>query len=107
MSFLLIALGHEFRRHHALANKGLPQLEGTLFFARPVPHVNSGAIVVKHLSRSMRSRWIAFLSSDAEKPDRNRDAQLAIAIESQAELLADWESRLERAVWNAGQSDGR
>ena len=96
MSPLITALAHEFRRHHSLANKGLAQLEGSLFFARPAPHVNSAAIIVKHLSGSMRSRWTDFLTSDGEKPDRNRDAEFAIGTETQAELLAGWEEG-----WNA------
>lgn len=91
MSAFLTALTHEFQRHQALADKGLSQLQSNLFFARPAPHVNSAAIIVKHLAGSMRSRWTDFLTSDGEKPDRNRDDEFAIGAETQAELLAGWE----------------
>jgi uncharacterized damage-inducible protein DinB len=91
MSSLLQALEHEFRRHQSLADKGIAQLEGNLFFARPAPHVNSAAVIVKHLSGSMHSRWTNFLTSDGEKPDRDRDAEFAVGAETRAELLADWD----------------
>jgi hypothetical protein len=88
MSAILTAIEFEFRRHDCLADKGLEQLPGELFFARPAAHVNSAAVIVKHLSGSMQSRWADFLTSDGEKPDRDRDADFSIGAETRAELLA-------------------
>jgi uncharacterized damage-inducible protein DinB len=91
MSHFLSSLTHEFRRHQALADNAIQQLDGDRFFARPAPHVNSAAVIVKHLSGSMRSRWTDFLTSDGEKPARNRDAEFAVDAETREELLAGWE----------------
>ena len=90
MSTFLTTLEYEFRRHHSLADKAIAQLEGDLFFARPAQKVNSAAIIVKHLSASMRSRWTNFLTSDGEKPDRDRDTEFAVGTETRVELLAGW-----------------
>ncbi len=52
---------------------------------------NSAAIIVKHLSGNMVSRWTDFMNSDGEKLDRNRDAEFEDTISSKAELLEVWE----------------
>lgn len=91
MSAFLTALAHEFRRHHALADKALAQLEGDKLFWQPAAHANSAAIIVKHLAGSMRSRWTDFLTSDGEKPDRDRDSEFSIESETRERLLAGWE----------------
>jgi hypothetical protein len=91
MSSYLIALAHEFRRHQTLADKALAQLDGDKLFWQPAAHVNSAAIIVQHLSGSMRSRWTDFLTSDGEKPDRDRDAEFALGSATREQLLAGWE----------------
>src|ERR1035437_7712637 len=53
---------------------------------------NSIAIIVKHLGGNMRSRWTDFLTSDGEKPDRDRDSEFEAPPKTRAELLALWES---------------
>jgi len=52
---------------------------------------NSIAIIVKHMAGNMRSRWTDFLTSDGEKPDRNRDTEFEDAPKTRAELMAMWE----------------
>ena len=47
---------------------------------------NSIAIIVKHLYGNMRSRWTDFLTTDGEKPDRNRDSEFEDAPKSREEL---------------------
>lgn len=51
---------------------------------------NSIAIIVKHLSGNMLSRWTDFLRSDGEKEWRNRDAEFEGEIKTKAELLEIW-----------------
>ena len=53
---------------------------------------NSIAIVVKHLAGNMRSRWTDFLTTDGEKPDRNRDSEFEAAPATRAALMELWES---------------
>jgi uncharacterized protein DUF1572 len=53
---------------------------------------NSIAIIVKHLSGNMISRWTDFLSADGEKPDRDRDAEFTTPPQTRAEITALWEA---------------
>ncbi|MFY0758912.1 DUF1572 domain-containing protein [Metabacillus dongyingensis] len=52
---------------------------------------NSVAVIVKHLSGNMVSRWSCFLTSDGEKPYRNREHEFENNISSKQELMAIWE----------------
>ena len=52
---------------------------------------NSIAILVKHMAGNMRSRWLDFLTTDGEKPDRNRDTEFENAPGTRAELMEMWE----------------
>jgi hypothetical protein len=93
----LSAIRHEFLKHKSLADRGIAQLDGEWFFARPVPHANSVAIIVKHLSGSMTSRWSSFLTTDGEKQDRDRDAEFILTQnDTHAALMTGWETG-----WNA------
>ena len=53
---------------------------------------NSIATIVKHLAGNMRSRWTDFLTTDGEKPSRNRDAEFDAPPQTRAEMVEDWES---------------
>jgi len=52
---------------------------------------NSIAVIVKHVSGNMISRWTDFLTSDGEKKTRNRDDEFLDSIASKEELIAVWE----------------
>ena len=52
---------------------------------------NSIAIIVKHMAGNMRSRWTSFLTSDGEKPDRNRDSEFEDAPVNRQALMELWE----------------
>lgn len=52
---------------------------------------NSVAVIVKHLSGNMISRWTDFLTSDGEKENRNRDEEFIDDIFSKSELMRVWE----------------
>jgi hypothetical protein len=53
---------------------------------------NSIAIIVKHMAGNMRSRWPDFLTTDGEKPDRDRDAEFVAPPSSRAETSALWDT---------------
>ena len=53
---------------------------------------NSIAVIMKHLAGNMRSRWTDFLTTDGEKPDRDRDSEFEEPPGTRAELLAMWEN---------------
>jgi len=80
-----------FRYYKRLAERALEQVGDPGLFAGLGPQTNSIAIVVKHISGNMRSRWTSFLTTDGEKPSRNRDTEFEAPPQTRAELLALWE----------------
>jgi hypothetical protein len=55
------------------------------------PNTNSIAIIMKHLAGNMLSRWSDFLTSDGEKPQRNRDDEFVDRYTSRQQILDHWE----------------
>src|SRR6185437_9551418 len=64
-----------FRYYKKLGEGAIEQVSDEQLFAALDPEMNSIAIIVKHMAGNMRSRWTDFLTSDGEKPDRNRDTE--------------------------------
>lgn len=63
------------RQYKALAEGAIEQITDSDLFTAPRPEMNSVALIVKHMAVKMRSRWTEFLTSDGEKPWRNRDEE--------------------------------
>ncbi len=83
---------HEFRRHKSLADRAISALDDTAFFYRPAEQVNPIALIVKHIGGNLKSRWTDFLTTDGEKPTRNRDSEFLLTEQdSRATLMAVWE----------------
>lgn len=83
----------EFHSLKDLADKALIQLDDAAFFATLDGESNSIAVIVKHLSGNMRSRWTDFLTADGEKPSRDRDREFVLdAADSRATLATNWEA---------------
>lgn len=92
MSQLIVDVTHEFRRHKQLTDRAIAGLPDEQFLYRPGERVNSIALIVKHLAGNLRSRWSEFLTSDGEKPTRNRDTEFELTPDdTRASLLAAWE----------------
>jgi uncharacterized damage-inducible protein DinB len=92
MNELLPDALHELRRHKSLADRAMAALDDDQFFRRPAEHVNSVAIIVKHLAGNLLSRWTDFLTTDGEKPGRDRDGEFVIGPnDARASLFAAWE----------------
>ncbi len=95
------ALGHpviasftaEFRRHRGLAEGAAAQLTWEQLRVSLDPAVNSIAVIMKHVGGNLRSRWVDPLTTDGEKPWRNRDAEFV-------DEFADRDAMM--GVWNAG-----
>lgn len=69
---------------------------------------NSVTVIVKHLSGNMESRWSDFLTSDGEKPNRNREQEFEDNISSKQELIEIWEkgwNTLFESLSNLGEQD--
>jgi uncharacterized damage-inducible protein DinB len=80
-----------FRYYKNLAERAMAQCPDEALFTTIDAESNSIAIIVKHMSGNMRSRWSDFLTSDGEKPDRNRDTEFEEPPKTRAELLELWE----------------
>jgi hypothetical protein len=81
-----------FRQYKLLAEKAMAQVNDEQLSRVLDSEANSIAIIVKHMSGNMRSRWTDFLTSDGEKPDRNRDSEFEAPPSTRAELMETWES---------------
>ena len=79
------------RYYKKLAERAMEQVADEQLFATLDEGANSIAIIVKHMTGNMRSRWIDFLTSDGEKPDRNRDREFIDPPSTREALLKDWE----------------
>ena len=89
----------EFRKLKAQAERAIAQIDDEQFFATLDSDANSIALIVKHIAGNMRSRWTDFLTSDGEKPDRNRDGEFEVAPNDTREtILARWEDSWGRAL---------
>jgi len=80
-----------FRQYKRLADRAVEQMSDEQLYTAIDPESNSIAIIMKHIAGNMRSRWTDFLSSDGEKPNRNRDTEFEAAPATRSELLAMWE----------------
>ena len=83
-----------FRGTKRLAEGAMNQLRDEEFFIALDPEANSIAIIVKHLAGNMRSRFTDFLTTDGEKPDRNRDQEFIMDANTTREDVMGW--------WEAG-----
>ena len=81
-----------FKYYKRLGERDIEQIPDPALFATLDAESNSIAIVVKHLAGNMRSRWTDFLTSDGEKPDRNRDSEFEAPPKTRQELLEMWEA---------------
>ncbi len=86
------------KKSKRLADDALAQVDDERFFAAPGPESNGSgsnslALIVKHVAGNQRSRWREFLTSDGEKPDRNRDSEFELEPgDTRADLMARWEA---------------
>ncbi|MFZ1971581.1 MAG: DUF1572 domain-containing protein [Candidatus Acidiferrales bacterium] len=80
-----------FRYYKHLAERAIAQVPDDALARCLDAESNSIALIVKHVAGNMRSRWIDFLTSDGEKPNRQRDTEFEGPPKSRVELLAMWE----------------
>ncbi|HKB38470.1 MAG TPA: DUF1572 family protein [Gemmataceae bacterium] len=99
-----------FRKQKEWADKAFAQVQADSdFFRKPGEFSNSIAAIIKHVAGNLSSRWRDFLTSDGEKPDRDRDAEFVIGEQdSRANLIAAWErgwSTLFDTLTNLSEAD--
>lgn len=79
------------RYYKTMAERAMAQVTDQELTAALDAEMNSIAVVVKHVAGNMRSRWTDFLTSDGEKPDRQRDTEFLDAPASREALMEIWE----------------
>jgi len=92
---------HTFRDYKKNAERAFAQTSDEDFFRTPDPESNSIAVIVKHMAGNMLSRWTDFLTTDGEKPDRNRDMEFEMLPQTtKTDMLAFWDQGWQ-CVFNA------
>jgi Protein of unknown function (DUF1572) len=80
-----------FAYYKKLAERAMDQVADECLFTCIDGEANSIALIVKHMAGNMRSRWIDFLTSDGEKPGRNRDSEFEDPPTTRAALIEMWD----------------
>jgi hypothetical protein len=81
-----------FRAYKKLAEKALAQLKDEDYFVTLDAESNSVAVIMKHIAGNMFSRWTDFLTTDGEKPNRQRDMEFVIEpATTKDDVRAYWE----------------
>jgi hypothetical protein len=80
-----------FRNYKRLAEGAMAQVSDEQLYVAMDPEMNSIAIIVKHMVGNMCSRWSEFLTTDGEKPWRDRDCEFELPPEGREALMELWE----------------
>jgi hypothetical protein len=87
---ILTACIQEFEKSKQTAEAGMNQLREDQLYVRINPQQNSIAVIVQHMAGNMISRWTNFLTTDGEKPDRDRENEFADRHLTRSELMDLW-----------------
>ena len=90
-----------FRSNKRLGERAMEQLSDEELFVAIDAESNSLAVIVKHLAGNMRSRWTDFLTTDGEKPDRDRDSEFVLGGNTSREEVMRWWEDGWRVVFDA------
>ena len=81
----------QFHKLKGLADKAVAQVRDEDLFVNLDAESNSLAQLLQHMGGNLRSRFTDFLTSDGEKPDRDRDSEFEVKSETaRAGLVARW-----------------
>src|SRR3982751_2029847 len=86
------AVLNAFEANKRLADRAVEQLPDDKLHVALDPNTNCIAVIMKHVAGNLRSRWTDFLTTDGEKPSRNRDDEFVDSFQTREELLAYWNS---------------
>ena len=88
----LASITNAFEANKRLADRAVEQLADDKLHLALDDNTNSIAVIMKHVAGNLLSRWTDFLTTDGEKPGRNRDGEFVDTFGSRAGVLAYWES---------------
>jgi hypothetical protein len=90
MNALIKSIEAEYLRYKALAESAIKQVPEPLLSRSGPANGNSLAVICWHVSGNLKSRFTDFLTSDGEKPWRDRDEEFAARAVSRTELMDKW-----------------
>ena len=102
----LTTIIEQFKHFKERAEKGIEQLSEMDLHWKSNEESNSIAIIIKHLSGNMHSRWVDFLTADGEKAYRNRDLEFVDSNESKKHLMQIWEDGWKLLFHTIGNLNG-
>jgi hypothetical protein len=85
-----------FQYYKKLAEGAMEQVTDGQLFVQLDEEMNSIGLIIKHMAGNMRSRWTDFLTTDGEKPDRNRDSEFVEPPRTRAALMEVWNEGWQR-----------
>lgn len=77
-------------QYKGLAERAAAQVSETDLHLPLDEHTNSIAVIMQHLAGNFQSRWMDVLTSDGEKPWRDRDQEFVDQKLSREQLLMRW-----------------
>jgi hypothetical protein len=86
----LESIKKQFHYYKSLGEKAMSQMPDEALFWQYNEDTNSVAMIVKHLHGNMLSRWTDFLTTDGEKPWRQRDAEFENDLQTREAVLERW-----------------
>src|SRR6267142_6025649 len=96
MNAIIACITAEYLRYKALAEAAIAQLSDTELAMSDAGGGNSILVICWHVAGNLRSRFTDFLTSDGEKPWRNRDEEFSRRDVTRSELMEKWQDG-----WNA------
>lgn len=88
---IVSAFLNAFESNRRLADRAIEQVADDKLRIAIDSHTNSIAVIMKHVAGNLASRWTDFLTTDGEKPWRDRDAEFIDTFTSRSEILETWE----------------
>src|SRR5215510_771034 len=87
----LSAIINALEANKRLADRAVEQVPDDKLHVALDTNTNSIAIIMKHVGGNLTSRWTDFLTTDGEKPLRDRDSEFVDTFTSRAQVLEAWE----------------
>ena len=98
----------EFAKYKATAERAIAQVDDDALNHVTATEANSIAMLVRHMSGNLRSRFTDFLTTDGEKPWRARDDEFVTRAYSRADVERLWTDGwqvLERTLGELSDAD--
>ena len=86
----LVDIVRTYRNYKTLGERAIAQVSDADLHTLVDPDANSIAVIVKHVAGNLRSRFSDFLTTDGEKPNRDRDAEFGMPHRASRDDIVGW-----------------